>query len=196
LSEDVGRYVGFGWKEFSRGLGYDIAHILLRKDGKCYGWNTAAKTLCQYEDAINNFDLAILYDLVEELPKNSEGYTLLSDALGGEKIETMLATNTFNPAQMRDEIVQIRQRYQGRSIKVKGEALLVPYRYLVPWNAVFNRSLQNLSSYYTDIGFIRGIIILLQIIALIYGIATWNHRLLVLGAVTFVGRSMWWLIAG
>lgn len=107
----------------------------------------------------------------------------------------MLDTNSFNPAQMRDEIVQIRQWYQGRSIKAKEDSLLMPYRYVVPRNAVFNRSLQNLSSYYTDIGFVRGIVILLQIVALIYGLVTWNHRLIVLGAVTFVGRSIWWLIA-
>jgi hypothetical protein len=195
LSEDVGRYVWFGWKEFSQWLGYRTARIFFSQPGKCYGWNTAAKMLCEYEDAINGFDLAILYDLVEELPKRSAWYTLLADALGGEKIESMLASNSFNPAQMRDEIVQIRQRYQWRSIKVRDNSLLMPYRYIVPWNAVFNRSLQNLSSYYTDIGFIRGIIILLQIFALIYGLVVWNHRLLVLGAVTFVGRSIWWLIA-
>lgn len=121
---------------------------------------------------------------------------LLSKALTSEKLATMISSNTFNPVQMRDEIVQIRQWYQGRSIKVRENSLMMPYRYIVPWNAVFNWSLQNLSSYYTDIGFIRGIIILLQIVALIYSIATWNHRLLVLGSVTFVGRSIWWLIAG
>jgi hypothetical protein len=108
----------------------------------------------------------------------------------------MLASNSFNPAQMRDEIVQIRQRYQGRSFKARDASLMVPYRYIVPWNAVFNRSLQNLSSYYTDIGFIWGIVILLQILGLIYAIATWNHRLLVLSVVTFVGWAIWWLIAG
>ena len=39
--------------------------------GTCYGRDITAKTLCQHEDAINAFDLAILYDLTEELPKNS-----------------------------------------------------------------------------------------------------------------------------
>jgi hypothetical protein len=63
--------VGFGWKEFSQGLGYRIARIFMGESGRCYGWNSAAKMLCQYEDAINSFDLAVLYDLVEELPKNS-----------------------------------------------------------------------------------------------------------------------------
>ena len=196
LSEDVGRYVWFGWKEFTQWLGYKIAKTIFSQTNKCYGWNTSAKILCTYEDAINSFDMSVLPTVVEQLPVTSQWYALLSGALNSEKLATMIQANTFNPAQMRDEMVQIRQRYQGRSIKVRENSLMVPYRYLVPWNAVFNRSLQNLSSYYTDIGFVRGIIILLQIIALIYAIVIWNHRLLVLGAVTFVGRSMWWLIAG
>lgn len=195
LSEDVGRYVWFGWKEFSQGLGYNLAKIIFSQPNKCYGWNTSAKVLCSYEDAINSFDMTVLPSVLEQLPEKSAWYELLSGALNSEKLTAMIQTNSFNPAQMRDEIVQIRQRYQWRSIKVRDNSLLVPYRYIVPWNAVFNRSLQNLSSYYTDIGFIRGILILLQIIALIYGVAIWNHRLLVLGAVTFVGRSIWWLIA-
>ncbi len=32
-------------------------------------------------------------------------------------------------------------------------SIAVPYAFLTPLNVVFNRSLQNLSSYYTDIGF-------------------------------------------
>lgn len=78
----------------------------------------------------------------------------------------------------------------------RDSSLMVPYRYIVPWNATFNRSLQNLSSYYTDIGFIWGILILLQILGLIYAIVVWNHRLLVISAVTFSGWTIWWLIAG
>jgi hypothetical protein len=196
LSEDVGRYVGFGWKQFSSWLGYRIARAFMPRVGGCYGWDKTAKMLCQHEDAINNFDLAILYDLVEELAKNSVWYTLVADALGGEKIESMLASNSFNPAQMRDEIVAIRQWYQARSFKTLDNSLMVPYRYIVPWNAVFNRSLQNLSSYYTDIGFVRWVLILLQIMALIYAVIVWNHRLLLVSGITFVGWAIWWLIAG
>jgi len=195
VSEDIGRYVGFGWKEFSQWLGYRIARVFFSQPNKCYGWNSAAKILCSYEEAINSFDISVLSTVAEQMPTNSRGYALLSGALNGDKLTTMINNNSFNPALMRDEIVEIRQWYQGRSIKAKESSLMMPYRYLVPWNAVFNRSLQNLSSYYTDIGFIRGIIILLQIVALVYGIVTWNHRLMVLGAVTFVGRSVWWLIA-
>lgn len=195
LSEDVWRYVWFGWKEFSHWLGYRIARVFFSKPNTCYGWNSSAKILCSYEEGINNFDMSVLPTVLEQMPPDSKWYTLLSGALASDHLATMLRTNTFNPAQMRDEIVEIRQWYQGRSIKAKEDSLMMPYRYIVPWNAVFNRSLQNLSSYYTDIGFVRGIIILLQIIALIYGVATWNHRLLVMGAVTFVWRSIWRLIA-
>ena len=50
------------------------------------------------------------------------------------------------------------------------ESINIPYRYLVPLNISFNWSLQNLSSYYTDIGFFWIIVYLFILIALPYAI--------------------------
>lgn len=69
---------------------------------------------------------------------------------------------------LRSEIVQLRQFYQSYSIKTTQDSIAIPYRYLIPMNVVFNRSLQNLSSYYTDIGFVRLLIFGLMVIAAIY----------------------------
>ena len=46
----------------------------------------------------------------------------------------------------------------------------IPYKYLIPFNVTFNWSLQNLSSYYTDIGIVWLILIILTFFALIYWI--------------------------
>jgi hypothetical protein len=43
---------------------------------------------------------------------------------------------------------------ESNTIKKTSDAIYVPYKLLVPFNVTFNWSLQNLSSYYTDIGFV------------------------------------------
>lgn len=50
--------------------------------------------------------------------------------------------------------MSIRKYYQDHSIATQAGKINIPYRYLTPFNIVFNRSLQNLSSYYTDIGYV------------------------------------------
>ena len=49
----------------------------------------------------------------------------------------------------------------------------IPYSVLVPFNEVFNWSLQNLTSYYTDIGVIWLVLFIVVLFALIYGIYLW-----------------------
>jgi hypothetical protein len=71
----------------------------------------------------------------------------------------------------------------------------VPYFFLTPLNVTFNRSLQNLSSYYTDIGFIRLLPMLLVMIAVIYSAVTGNRKLLALSLTTLMGWIIWWFIA-
>lgn len=195
VNEDVGRYVGFWRKEFSQWLWYKLARIFFSQPWSCYWWNKAASILCQNEDSINNFDIDMLNNIVKKLPVDSQWYELLQSALDSEKLQSMVATNSFNPAQMRDEIVAIRQRYQWRSIKARDNSLMIPYRYIVPWNAVFNRSLQNLSSYYTDIGFFRWIVILLHLLWLIYALSIRETKLLALATVSLIGWAIRWIIA-
>lgn len=65
----------------------------------------------------------------------------------------------------------LRQYYQNHTIKTEAGKISVPYRYLVPFNIVFNRSLQNLSSYYTDIGFVWMLLFMILTLGFIYAIA-------------------------
>jgi hypothetical protein len=46
----------------------------------------------------------------------------------------------------------------------------IPYKYLVPFNEVFNWSLQNLTSYYTDIGIIWLFLFIVVLYAFVYSI--------------------------
>ena len=97
---------------------------------------------------------------------------------------------------LRSEIVQLRQFYQSYSIKNEGGSIFVPYRYLVPINVMFNRSLQNLSSYYTDIGFIWLLGLGMLCIATIYFAICRDPKKLALAIATIIGRCVWWIIGG
>jgi len=57
----------------------------------------------------------------------------------------------YDPLEFRDQIVALRQFYQSHSIKSAENYLAIPYRFLIPLNISMNRSLQNESSYYTDL---------------------------------------------
>ncbi len=70
----------------------------------------------------------------------------------------------------------------------------LPYKYLTIFNITFNRSLQNLSSYYTDIGMIRLILIIFSVVWLIYGVIAKNKILTALEVVTIFGWVLWFFI--
>lgn len=53
---------------------------------------------------------------------------------------------------------------QSNAVYKDASQVYIPYKFLQPFNVTFNRSLQNLSSYYTDIGVMR--LLLLGIVCL------------------------------
>jgi hypothetical protein len=199
LSEDVGRYIGFGWKEFSKkGNGvYRFLKLLFPTSDTCYGLNTDAKALCKESEAIDTFDIATLKQLYTQIGNSgSEASLLVKNALDAydEKIGT--SGETVNAQAFRDEIVALKQYYQAHSIKSDGEHVSIPYRYLIPLNITFNRSLQNLSSYYTDIGFARILLYIILIVTLPYALVKKDKMLTAISLTALLGRGMWWVIGG
>ena len=81
-NEDVGRYVGYGWKEITKGAGLNIGYGLLRlfalKDNVCYGTNAPAKLLCNNAQAIETFNIPTLQKLFAQVKPGTEAYDLLS----------------------------------------------------------------------------------------------------------------------
>jgi hypothetical protein len=126
----------------------------------------------------------------------SEASILLQNAVDAydEKLGTSGAT--FNPQEFRDHIVALRQYYQSHSIKSSADSVAIPYRYLIPLNITFNRSLQNLSSYYTDIGFVRILFFIILIVALPYALIKKDKKLLVISITTLIGWGRRWIIGG
>lgn len=81
-NEDVGRYVGYGRKDISKGgglnLGYGLLRLFTLKDNVCYGTNHDAKLLCNNAQAIEAFDIPTLTSLFAQVKPDGQAYTLLS----------------------------------------------------------------------------------------------------------------------
>lgn len=200
-NEDVGRYVGYGRKDITKdgglNLGYGLLRLFYPKDNVCYGVNWSAKLLCTNAQAIENFNVTELKKLFAQVKPGTQAYNLLSGALVAYVIKG--SGTIINPTEYRDQIVALRQYYQNHTIKTEIGKINIPYRYLVPFNITFNRSLQNLSSYYTDIGFVWLLMFMLLVLGFIYTLFntkrfTQDINLVVLSSVTIIGRAVWWII--
>jgi len=90
---------------------------------------------------------------------------------------------------------------QDNTIKVVangngGKDVYFPYKFLNFFNITFNRSLQNLSSYYTDIGIVRLLLIIIAVIGLIYGIIKQERVVSMIHIVTLFGWLLRLIIGG
>lgn len=201
-NEDIWRYVGFGWKDFKKPnspkLGYYILKTIYPKTNTCYGLNTDAKILCQNKDKIQLFDLEVLMALSDLLDKDSEAKVLVDKAVAAytEKYGEPQWPFYAQPGEFNDEINALVQYYEDHSVFVGNDIIQIPYRYLIPFNITMNRSLQNLSSYYTDIWFVWLIFFILTVLTWIYAILFRKKKLISLSSVALIGWSIRYLIGG
>ena len=191
LSEDVGRYVWFWRREFKKTkIWWAVLKLLFRNNNSCYWWDSDWKILCNNADLIEKHEIKKLEKLAEEsLDKNGQAYKLIADLL------------EWNSSwdDLRDYYTAIETYYKEHSIKTTDSSVYIPYRYIVPLNVVFNRSLQNHSSYYTDIGIIWLAVFAIMLLWLVYAICTYDKKrkqLLILWFSTIIGWIIWWAIAG
>lgn len=199
--EDLWRYIWYWWKTFTREKNsvYWILKLLRPESNSCYGLNHDAKVLCENASVIDSFRIDDLRAIYENWinDKESEVGVLLKDAIDAyneAKSEWKIWFWTSNSAVFHDEIVALRQYYQSHSIYSDSQSVNIPYRYIVPLNISFNWSLQNLSSYYTDIGYIWIIAYIFLLISLPYAIVKKNKILTALSLTTLIGWGIWWII--
>lgn len=200
-NEDVGRYVWYGRKDIRKwkwlNLGYGFLRMFTPKNDTCYGIHAGAKLLCKNAEAIENFNVSTLESLHTQLKENTEAYELVDKALLA--YEEKWRSEIINPTEYRDWILAIRQYYQNYIIFTQEGVVNVPYRYLIPFNITFNRSLQNLSSYYTDIGFVWLLIFGLLVLGFIYSVCDTKRfkqdtNVSLLMGVSLIGRAIRWVI--
>ena len=135
-----------------------------------------------------------------KLEADSNQYKFLSGIIAQyQNIENEQDDNRKESIQ-KDITKSLTDYVQGNVVQVAKDKngytdIAVPYAYLTPLNVVFNRSLQNLSSYYTDIGFIWILSFILLIAGTIYAITKQDKKLLTLHLATICGWIIWWFIA-
>ena len=178
---------------------YWLVKLIWPSSETCYGLNNDAKVLCNNANVINNFKIDDLRAIYENWinDKEWEAWLLLKQALDAydeAKSGWKLWFWTSNTAIFHDEIVNLRQYYQSHSISSTDGSITIPYRYLVPLNISFNWSLQNLSSYYTDIGFFWIIVYVFLIIALPYAIVKKDKILTSIALTTLIWWGIRWII--
>jgi len=71
----------------------------------------------------------------------------------------------------------------------------IPYNYLIPFNVIFNWSLQNESSYYTDIGVVWLLLFIISIFAFFYSFIVKDKLLWAFSFATLIGWIIWYGIA-
>ena len=198
-SNECGWWTDAGNVICEKNLMYWIMKAIWPSSESCYGFNHDAKVLCENADIINNFKIDDLRAIYENWINNKDweaGQLLKTaiDAYNKAKSEWKLWFWVSNNAIFHDEIVNLRQYYQSHSISSTDNSISIPYRYLVPLNISFNRSLQNLSSYYTDIGFFRIIIYILLLVSLPYAVVKKDKTLSSIALTTLIWRWIRWII--
>ena len=212
LIEDLGRYIGFWQRVFSPrstwetnerkaygsvAIGYPLLRMFFHTPW-CYSLNNVADTLCEDSTLLSN--KTGLTQLLNQTDTNSNQYKFLSWIIA--QYTEIESENDTNRKQSLTKDIQksLTDYIQGNVVEVKKDAnnnisIAIPYAYLTPLNVIFNRSLQNLSSYYTDIGFIWILSLVLLLAGMIYSIIQNNNKIIILHLVTLLGWIIWWFIA-
>ena len=122
--------------------------------------------LCKNRKIIEKQNLSELKNLIAQL----------SDEGTAKILATTLLEANGKGEDLRDERTALETYYQEHSIQTSDTSVFIPYRYIVPLNIIFNRSLQNLSSYYTDIGLIWLCVFILMLGGLLYAVLTYDKK--------------------
>lgn len=212
--EDVGRYVWYGrkgndssdkrrWIEpFRNPWWWSFLSFW------CHGFwldtriISDAKVLCEQRWLWKSLDATTLTQLAESI--SSETFykdqsiqqivavlaqAILSSDVDSLKVEYASELNTLD-AFMQENTIFVENVWGEKNV-------YVPYKYITPFNISFNRSLQNLSSYYTDIGIVRLILFLLILFLwTLYGLVAKKRVLIWLSLVTTFWWLLWWMIGG
>ncbi len=208
-NEDVWRYVGYGWKwndndkkknitPFINPWRWFIFEPWCNRVNPFAQDSIQAKILCENESAWRSDDVSQIQQL-----------SLITQKAIDSDIPIVNSLLTWNASlitwvEYERTMQKLNEFMQWNSVKVVlnsywDKEIYFPYKYLNFFNITYNRSLQNMSSYYTDIGIIRLILIFFSVVWLIYWILCKNKLLTSLEIVTLFWRGLrfligWWIV--
>lgn len=174
--EDVGRYVGYWHHDFEN----PWWGMFFPRWDYCLWFNEDAKKVCWNFVAIAQNDQSTIENMIDQI---EDDYLV-------ELLEWQ--------AQGENNTGDIQQYYQSYVMRISSDnqdqVVSIPYNYLVPFNLTFNWSLQNLSSYYTDVWYIWLILKFIMIVWLIYSLIARDRFLIWFILVSSLIWSIWFFI--
>lgn len=183
-NEDFWRYIWYWWKEFKDVWVFSVM------PSWCYSFHADAKYLCEHRDEIDSIKYADLEAFLGNMP-STKTVQWWQDKIANYSWEDTLEQTAL--------VAEIKAYMQANSIlQSKGDKNMntyVPYKYIIPFNSTFNWSLQNLSSYYTDIGIIWLFWLFIAILWLLYGLITSKRQLVVVSLVNLGAWATWMVVA-
>ncbi len=216
--EDVWRYIGFWQRTFENPWWW----MFLPQWNYCLWPSSSANKLCSQKDILYTQDKWKIQDIKNEFDEWSTEYEKL-DGLLQTWFDNSSVTNWYEDKlsdiqdHIEDTVITVenvcivasedqevpedcRNIYIGEGLEKDQmqyqKDVSIPYNYLVPFNLVFNWSLQNESSYYTDVGYIRLILLIFVFMSLIYSIIVFDKFLIWVSWVTILVWTIWFFIGG
>jgi hypothetical protein len=175
--EDLGRYIWYGWKPFS-----SLWVTAFLPEG-CYGLYADARALCKSSTSIINGTPETIVPVLQSLPQSARVQQWIRDLSWKDLVASQKA------------VKEIATYMQTQTIQKNASQVNIPYKLLQPFNVTFNWSLQNLSSYYTDIGIMWLLLLGCIVIGLIYGIISRRKKLAIISLITLGAWGVWWVVA-
>ncbi len=187
-SEDLGRYVWYG----GRNVIFPVPLLW-----SCWSFYYDWKMFCDeiYSKFMSNKEN---FNLVQELQNL---YNKLDDQSKLKQILSKMDFSSFDNFIQKNANAYIEYQNYINSITFymleknnSGYVYNIPYKFLVPFNVTFNWSIQNLSSYYTDIWFVWLLLWFLVVLAFIYSLFVGNRFLAALSMANIFGYIIWWFV--
>lgn len=178
--EDLGRYIGYGGKTWNSPWWW-----VLVPSNTCIAFDHDARVLCNARLAVQQWKFD---GLAESL--NWDALLLFTQVAKQQQEWVSLAYI------QKDLTRQLTLYWQDKAIikdNVNDSTVLsIPYRYIVPFNMTYNWSLQNLSSYYTDIGVVWLVLLVVLITSMIW-LLIYHPRRALIPLATVIAWIIWWV---
>lgn len=203
-NEDVVRYKGFGWKGNSGDRRRNVLPFIKKwRTPFVPSWCTVVtlqhrdelKLLCENIEAIRSFSTSTIITLAQQVNVSAWFSDILKE-LASEISSSTDAQDTLK-SRLNPKIQELIIAVESSTIynNIETGEIYMPYKWIVPFNVSYNRSLQNVSSYYTDIGIMRLVCFIFSFLGIIYWALFSKKQVLVSSMVTCTAWILWWFIA-
>ncbi len=177
--------IGFGLRTAQAGISNFLWRGKLIPTNTCIALDHDARILCDARIAVSQWQFTDIAD------------KLKWDALKIFEWASKLKEQWLSASYIQKDLARQLNLYRQDKVLLKdtanGSAVVsAPYRWIVPLNMTYNWSLQNLSSYYTDIGVVWLILLVILVTATVW-LLIYHPRRAIIPLTAIIGWMIWWV---